>query len=266
MLKFRELYKFQIPRLVETFEEVEDTNSENQPVIVKKKVQKEAFEDFCLRKPTRSLYDEADLYYNKTVSKGLDEGLASYPLLVKKFENSGGIMSEPEKKEWAKKVTARYEKENEFKHLSVTPSRSEEQEKQLKELIQEIALLDKDLRNYEIREQSLYDITAEARARKLTVGWWLLFLLYKKDKEKWVPFFEGEKNTDKEEAYDERQDEDLPKEELEFNKKVIDHAYKATALWYYSRASNQEEFTSAIESLNKNDTPVEPEVATTETN
>ncbi len=244
------LYEFTIEKTQEVEKTESSVNEAGEEVKISKKVTEKVPHKFCLQKPSRALLDEADLFYSVTVSKGVQAGLLSAALLAKRFSNDGGILSEPEKEEWAKTILDRLKKETELQRISmkIESERTDEEKASYDTLVKEIATLNRDLMQMEIGRQSLFDITAESRARTRSIFWWLLFLLHKEsDKKEWVPFFEGEEFKEKLESYDDIEDEDKTSaEDKKFNASVVEHAISAVALWYYGRASNQEEFKAAI--------------------
>lgn len=246
MQKFKILYTFTFPKETEVDEVTETTNEDGSVVKTTRKVKKSVDEEFCLQKPPRSVHDEADLFYNVTVSKGIQAGLMSAALLSKRFSNDGGILSEPEKEEWGDKFVERVKKELALQKLSTKEgSRSPEEQAEYEQLLKEIAILNREMQEFEVRQQSLFDVTAEARARTRTIMWWLLFLLHRKNaKGEWEPFFKGKDLEEKQWAYDDLDDEDLytTDEERQFNARVVTHAIQAITLWYYGRANTQEEF------------------------
>lgn len=246
MQKFKTLYQFSFPKESEVEEATETVNDAGETVKVTKKVKKSVDQEFCLQKPPRSVHDEADLFYNVTVSKGIQAGLLSAALLSKRFNNDGGILSEPEKEEWGDKFVERVKKELSLQKLSAKQgSRTPEEQTEYEQLLKDIAVLNREMQEFEVRQQSLFDVTAEARARTRTIMWWLLFLLHRKNaKGEWEPFFKGKDLEEKQWAYDDLDDEDTfpTEEERQFNARVVTHAIQAITLWYYGRAQTQEDF------------------------
>ncbi len=255
MTKFRTLYEFFIDKEELVDEEQIGTDEAGNPTKTITQVKKVVPVPFCLARPNRQLIDDADLFFNVTVSKGIQAGLLSAALLSKRFSNDGGILSDQEKKDWADKFLERFKKEEEIQKLNLKTEKTPEETEQHDSLIKEIASLNRELHAFEFREQSLFDITAESRARTRTIIWWVLFLLNKKDKKsrEWVSFFDGETLAEKQNSYDELGDEEsYPDEkEREFIAKVVNHAMQAVALWFYGRASKQGEFLKAIEETQK---------------
>ncbi len=250
MSKFKALYNFTFPKVSEKEETQSSVNEAGDTVTVSKKVPVATPVDFALLKPSRNLHDEGELFYNVTVSKGVQAGLMPAALVAKRFVNDGGVLSEPEKEEWAKKYMSRVEKEIAVQKLNAKVDRSDEDNNAYKQLVTDISVLNRELQDFEIRQQSIFDISAEARARTKTIFWWLLQLLHiKNEKGEFEPFFKGDKLEDRQAEYDELDNEEVfpTTEEREFNQRVVGHAIQATALWYYGRAATHEALKKALE-------------------
>ena len=65
-----------------------------------KKVKKEVPYKFFLRRPTRTMTDEAELYYGVKLAEGIKAGLLTKALLEKRFENDGGTRSDDENEQY----------------------------------------------------------------------------------------------------------------------------------------------------------------------
>jgi hypothetical protein len=250
MQKFKILYTFSFDKKTQVDETTETVNEAGDTVKITKKVDKETPYEFCIQKPSRSLSDDAELFYNVTVSKGIQAGLMSAALLSKRFSNDGGILSEPEKEEWGNKFVARINKEIDLQRLAKKQGvRTPQEQEEYETLLKEVAILTREMQDFEVRQQSLFDVTAEARARTRTIMWWLMFLLHRKnEKGEWVPFFEGKDLEEKQWSYDDLDDEDTypTEDDRKFNAKVVSHAVQAITLWYYGRVAKQEEFVKAL--------------------
>lgn len=260
MQKFKILYTFSFDKEIEVDEITESTNEAGESVKISKKVKKSVPHEFCIQKPSRSLSDDAELFYNVTVGKGIQAGLMSAALLSKRFSNDGGILSEPEKQEWGNKFVARINKEIDLQRLSKKEGlRTPEEQEEYEALLKEVAILTREMQDFEVRQQSLFDVTAEARARTRTIMWWLMFLLHKKNPVKkesepeWIPFFEGKDLEEKQWSYDDLDDEDTypTEEDRKFNARVVSHAVQAITLWYYGRVNKQEEFVENFKNAEK---------------
>lgn len=221
--------------------EVEEisTNENNDLVKTTKKTEKEILYEFCLQKPTRTMSDEASLFYSVRVAEGIKAGLLTIPLLEKRNLNDGGILSDSDKEKFLKLYEQLYEKEKEFQKIEIkkTEERSDEEKKEHKKLLDDLTTIRIQIQDYEIFRNSLYDNTAEIRARNHTITWWLLHLAHQKTNDKEEPFFgEGDYQT-KLKKYDE-----ILEKEDKFLDEVLSKFVTYVTLWATNRASTQEDF------------------------
>ena len=113
------------------------------------------------------------------------------------------------------------------------------------------------LTQFEMEQQSLYEQTAEVRARNKTILWWILHLSHDDN----GPYFKGKTFEEKLEKYD-----DLSEEEDIFTSTVIQRLTYFVSFWYMGRAGTEEDF-KAIEGVydSQNKTEEDGEEVTEET-
>lgn len=254
--KFKSLYQFDVYVNQEVEEKVVKKNEAGEEVTEAKKVKKSVPRKVALRKPTRALLDDAELYFNVLVSQGINAGLMSRALLAKRFNNDGGVLSDPEKEAYAKAYYDLEQKQREYARLSLKEekNRTDVEKEREAELVKAIGTLRRDLQDLEVAQLSLYDITAESRARTKTILWWVLNLTYMQPTEEdvWVPVFDGKTFEEKMNSYDiiEEGDE-LTDEQRDFFFKAIRKAAAAVAFWFYGKASKQEDFVALENEINQ---------------
>lgn len=246
-IKFKTLYAFSVSVTKEVEESTKSKNEADEEITVTKKVTKEVPTEACLKKPTRALIEESELYYNVLVSKGMQAGLMSVALLNKRLNNDGGTFSEEEKTAYDEKTAKLYNayKNKQRVEVIAESNRSEGDVKVLNTAIQDIIFLGKQIRDFEISHSSIFNITAESRARTKTILWWLINLLHKKsDSGEWELVFKGETFEERLKYYNSIEDEDveLTKEEKEFMAQAMQKGSYAVVQWFYNRANKQEEF------------------------
>lgn len=236
----KKLFEFNVPKEIET-EEIELTkNEKNEEVKVTKKITKKEPIKVFLRKPTRALFDEAELFYGVRLSEGIKAGLLTRALLAKRFTNDGGVLSEEEKNLYATLYVALFEKQNEFQKLSIKDEseRTETENVRYKEVIAELAELRTQIQDFETAQASLFDQTAENRARNKTILWWVLQLSYIiDDKGNELPFFGNGDFDSKLKIYD-----NMEENGTDFENLVCRKLAYFVSFWYVGRASSQEEF------------------------
>ena len=256
------LYRFSVPfsQEVDNVEVSKDEN--NNDVKTTRKVKKEISRSLCLKRPNRVEIDEALLYYSVQVHEGIKAGMVSKPILGKLYDNEGGILSRPEVDRQNDLWIEFYRKNGEYQRLYGKPNKTADEQGLIETLIKEMMDIRRRLQEFEMMQSSVYDITAESRARTRTIIWWLLNLAYydanyeqndgKTEEESnfdWQPLFPG-KSKDPVKNLEERQavrDEIEEGDKLNDDQKIfyfraIQRAAAATAFWHYGRASTQKEF------------------------
>jgi hypothetical protein len=233
----KKLYEFSLNKEVEVKETTNEINEKGEEIQVSKNVKKEVLQKFFIKKPNRSLFDEAELFYGVRLSEGIKAGLLTRALLAKRFTNDGGIFSEIDKEQYTSLYLKLFQLQNEFQRLSVK-ERDKEEEAQYNILVKEIAESREKIQDYEFAQASLFDQTAENRARNKTIMFWVLNLSYKdNDNGTFSPVFGDGVYEDKLKEYDRLEETtDL------FFEKLCQKLVLLISFWYMGRASNQEEF------------------------
>ena len=118
-MKDKWLYEFEVFDKKE-IEEVEVSKNENgEEVKTTKKTIKPVSVKFKIKKPTRSLFEEAELFYGVKLAEGIKAGMLTRPLLAKRYSNDGGPLSDPDKQRYAGLYLQLFQKESEFQRLSI---------------------------------------------------------------------------------------------------------------------------------------------------
>lgn len=262
MSKFKSIYQFAYPKKEIRSETVPGKDGEGKDIKITKDVEIEVPYFFAIKRPSREQLDKAELFYSACVGEGLNAGLMSSALLAKRFINDGGIFTEKEKEVWAEVVEERKNIESKLEEMRAKPSseRTEEENAKYKELEQEAFKLNRELQDYEIRQNQLFENTAEYRARTRTLLWWQLELLYKQDGDNYKPVFPLDRDAvykdslsefkERNRVYDELVEsiEDDQKE-LEFWTQVFQKAIQIVTIWYYNRSTKPEEFDKLIKQI-----------------
>jgi hypothetical protein len=234
------LYEFKLNKLTEVEETDVAKNDKGEEVKTIKKVKKEIPVSFRLLKPNRKLFDEAELFYGIKLSEGIKAGLLTKSLLAKRYQNDGGAMSEPEKEKYATLYLELYRLQSELQRLELNLDSlpKEDKDKKLEEFVVQISETKRELQEIENYHSTLFDQTAENRARNQTIMWWVLNIsLYSEDGTNYKPFFGEGDYSKKIEVYDsfEEMDDD-------FNKKAMLKLAYFISLWYMGRATSFEDF------------------------
>jgi hypothetical protein len=233
----KKLYEFSINKEVEIKETTNEKNEKGEEIEVSKNVKKELPQKYFIKKPNRGLFDEAELFYGVRLSEGIKAGLLTRALLAKRFTNDGGIFSEIDKEQYTSLYLKLFQLQNEFQRLSVK-EKSKEEELQYNNLIKDIAESREKIQDYEFAQASLFDQTAENRARNKTIMFWVLNLSYKdNDNGTFSPVFGDGAFEDKLKEYDKLEETSDP-----FFEKLCQKLVLLISFWYMGRASTQEEF------------------------
>ena len=258
----KRIYEFTVNKEETVKEESVEKKKDGTEVTTAKDVQKEVPHKFFLRRPTRAMTDEAELYYGVRLAEGIKAGLLTRALLEKRFENDGGTRSDDENKEYQKIITKLqgFHKEQ-SKILDIDErKRTPAQKKRLKELDSEIKPTRRALRDLQLVEDSLYEETAESRARNKVILWWMLHLAHTEEGEKEDEFFGKGDFDEKIERYDE-----IDEGEVFFDIVVARKFAYYVSFWFVGRPNSQKEFQEMIDlALKLDEEATEPEEKTEE--
>lgn len=208
-----------------------------------------------IKKPTRTLFDEAELFYGVKLSEGIKAGLLTRALLAKRFNNDGGVLSDEEQKEYNDLYNNFFNLQSEFQKLSVKEEalRSDEEKQEIKKVIREMTSARDLLQKYEMAQANLFEQTAENRARNKTIMWWVLNLSLIEDKDKKLVELFGEGSyEDKLKRYDEIEESEFGIEKIALQKLLY-----LISFWYIGRAATEEEFSKLVAVIQKDESKVE---------
>ena len=249
------LYDFDVKKDVPKEIEEKSKNDKGEDVTVTTTVTEQEPFTFSIQKPTRKLYEEAELFYAVKLSEGIKAGLLTRPLLAKRYKNDGGSMSEPEKERYAEVYYEMLIKQEELEKLKLNleGKTEESRAKAAGRLMADIIDLQEEVQAFESQQSSLFDQTAENRAKNMTIMWWCLHLAHQKEGNEYSQVFGEGSYEDRLEVYDEIED----KSEPFWTETVKKFAYFIT-FWYLNGITSKEEF-KQIENMYNQDTGLEEE-------
>ena len=260
----RILNEFIIPKEEDVEVKESSTNDKGEKIEVTKTVKKTVNKEFVLKKPNRSLYDEAELFYGVKLSEGIKAGLLTRALLAKRFNNDGGVLSDGEKDKFASMYMGLFEKQARLQKLELKRQKdlTKEEQKEKESIIEELGSYREEIQEFEMAQASLFDQTAENRARNKTILWWVLHLSYEKTGED--TYEEVFKGTDFDErlaaydAYEEKEDEYLDE--------ILKKFSYITSFWFVTKAETKEQLDALLATadddiMNSNE-PQEEEIVT----
>ena len=139
--------------------------------------------EFGLLKSSRRLTEQADLFYAKMTGFYTSEGLLSVHQINKRYENDGGVFNKDENKfienlsEQKKKLAERY-----FE-LSQKEKKSELDSQEEKQILEKSLNLQRQIDSVSTSYTSIFNQTAEYKARNKLITFWTMFLLHRKNEE-----------------------------------------------------------------------------------
>jgi hypothetical protein len=233
------IYEFAINKDAIVKETEESVDASGQKITITKDVNKPVPQNYFIKKPTRALFDEAELFYGVKLSEGVKAGLLTRTLLNKRYVDDGGILADKTKNAEADAYKDLYDAQNEIQRLDSLEEkdRPEYFETKKQELQDKISAIKNSLTELEMQKESLFDNTAETRARNKVITWWILFLSYYEKNGEKLPFF-GEGDY---EARMNKYDEIFESEDPHLIKVANAFIY-FISFWYVGRAVSKEDF------------------------
>ena len=235
------MYEFTVPRTEKIKKVVETTSDKGEKTTTEKEEIKNFEVSFAIKKPTRRVYDDANLYYAVKISEGVKAGMMTRALLEKRYENDGGELSEAESDEIATLTYRLYQCQGELEKVTLNLDKIPEEDKNKKteSIIEEITKIRTELIRFENLRNSFYEQTAEARAQRLAAIWWVVQLSnMKEDKDaNYVSLFLGDTYEERLAHFDQMDEGDDPF----WSANTARLAYLVSA-WNSGQASEKEEF------------------------
>ena len=244
----KRLFQFTLQQEITKTIEEKSTDKEGNEVTVTKDVKEFVDKVITLKKPNRIMFDDAELFYGVELSKGIKAGLLTRALLSKRFSNDGGVMSEPDKEEYADLYLELFNNQTEIERLSATgsKSRSEQESKKFTEAVKESGALKRRIQDFELAQASLFEQTAENRARNKTILWWVLKMAHldREEDEGSDMIFEGSQHEERLSSYDEMEESEDP-----FHEELLKKLIYYVSYWYVGNAQTEEEFKKLLGEL-----------------
>jgi hypothetical protein len=179
-------------------------------------------------------------------------GLLTRAMLAKKQVDVGGTLNDDDKMNFAKLYLQLFEKQQNVIRYSAKDkdAMSNDEKERLEKAVSDLAIIRKQLADFEAAQASVFDHTADVKARNKTITWFLLQLAYyvkgDEDDAQEVAMFPG---SDYEEKYLSYQEADEEQEEI-FTRS-IDKLSTIATIWYMSGVQEQEEFDSVLKEMNE---------------
>jgi hypothetical protein len=259
--KKRELYSFDIEieeevekDVVRNVEQKDEKTGETKTIkeTVKQTATEKVPVKVFLKKPTRTQVDDGDMFYSIWLNKFIKMGLLTRAMLAKKQVDVGGTLNEDDKVNFAKLYLQLFEKQQNVIRYSAKDrdKMSNDEEERLERAVSELAVIRKQLSDFEAAQASIFDHTADVKARNKTITWFLLHLAFAVkgdgDDAEDYPLFPG---TDFDEKYNSYQEADEEQDPVFV--KCIDRLSTIATIWYMSGIQEQGEFEAVLEQMDK---------------
>ena len=207
-----------------------------------------------LRKPSRTQIEDGDMFYSIWLNKFIKMGLLTRAMLAKKQVDIGGTLNEDDKMNYARLYLQLFEKQQNIIRYSAKDQdeMSTDEKDRLQSAVADLAVIRKQLADFEAAQASIFDHTADVKARNKTITWFLLHLAYRQEGEgetdavDQVPIFSG---TDYEEKYRSYQELDEAQDEVFL--KAIDKLSTVATIWYMSGVQDQTDFDAVLNQISE---------------
>jgi hypothetical protein len=158
-------------------------------------------------------------------------------MLVKKYADTGGTLTEDETTDLLRVMKDYNDLKNEYQLLKS----KKEDEKRQKELEVQMLKTNRQILELESALQGVYQHTADARAERSLIMWYIINLSNVKIDGRVEDFFDGAVYEDQVESFYDK-DENGEK----YEKTIIDNLMKATSFWFYNQNATQKEIDEFI--------------------
>ena len=258
-MEFKDIYNFTVYETVEKPVESVSNDEQGNEVKVTKKVSEKSPIKVFLKKPSRRQIEEADLEYSVEMSRCVKKGILTKAMLVKKYSDTGGLMSETEAKGLYQMYQRLMELQREYTENETVNKGEANRQKKTEELIFEMAKVRDQIVKTEMAYQSLFDHTADMKAQNRLLLWYIINLTFiqRENEDKPSPYFKGEDFEDKlEDYYVKEESEEI--QYFEIARKIS----RIAAFWFYNQGATTQDYEALMEDKSEEAEPVEtPEVA-----
>ena len=191
---------------------------------------------FVIKQPTRRQMEEADMEYSIEMSRCVKDGILTKAMLLNKYSDTGGIMSEAEAKALAEMYGRLGQLQTEFTSWKIS-DKNTFSDKQ-KETVEEMAQLRRDIAKTETNFSALLNHTADSKAQTKVISWYLLSLTnLENEKGELEPYFKGDTFDDKLNYLYSLEEDENPLLDLVYEKLTA-----FISFWYFSVSATKEDF------------------------
>lgn len=203
--------------------------------------QETVLKKFAILKPNRRLREDGELFYAAETSKFAKAGVLPKAAWSTILSNGGGIISEQDRELYGNLLLKFRDLSFELQSILIKgeADRTEAEKKRVDEIITQLDSVRTDIQSFESSQISIFENTAEAKARNRAILWWIMFLSYQKEGDNYTPVFNGETYQDKLIDYDKFEEDEIA---YEFILSVTRRITYLVTLWFLGKAEKHDEF------------------------
>lgn len=204
-----------------------------------------------IKKPSRTQLEDGDMFYSLELNKFIKMGLLTKAMLAKQYGSNGGVWTEKEQKMYADLIFKMHQKQLEVQSFSVFSENgklSKRQQEKLDLSTREMSEIRKELTEYEMLQNSLFDHTADIKARNRAIMWYMLHLTFftegESEESPAEEMFEGEDFEARYQSYEMKEENGD-----ELYEKVVDKISSIITIWYISGSQDKDNLDSYLEAM-----------------
>lgn len=200
--------------------------------------------DLALMRPNRELKWEGETYYLQVLSKYIELGVMPRVVWSNMIQNNGGTISKPEEERLQAILKNLLNSNNELQALRDKVDKTPEEAEQQENLSEKVKALEREISEIQYKQISLWENTAESKARTKELMWWVSMISYVKERGEWVPFARGKTPDDRLDYIDE-----LYELDDKLTNKALSYFTRLVSAWYVNSYRTKEQFDAVIQSL-----------------
>ena len=252
--KIKELYSITVNRKSKVKEKTKEIVDGNEREIIST-VEKEIPIKYIVKKPSYSDKEDLDTFYAVSFNEFVKMGLLTRAMIAKKYNDTGGVLSEDEQKEYTSLMLEFYNTKNDITRLETLSSLNDNQKDKKEEALKKFIEIKQKMLDFETQKEELFKQTADYKARDKAILWCSLNLIYTQDlsneESKPVILFPGNSFNEKKEKWEEKMELiEENKCEEDFIKAYIDLSF-FIQFWYMGLVSDSVSFEKVKKDIEK---------------
>lgn len=246
-MKFTPLYEFTVTEKVET--EVQKTKiiDEKEVKVLEKELTEKPVK-ILFKKPGRRDEEVGQRFYHRKVHELMKDGVMTHAMIVNKYKDTGGFISQEMAKEFGEKLLRYVELEREISLLKAAKKQTAKQKEKISALETEYSQLSIKINEFNEYKNSLMANSADKLAEEELIRWYMLnfFYVQKDEEDEPEPYFAGESYEDKLDSYYLLEDESS-----DIHQQVAKKIGHVLGAWLYAKARQPDDFKKSVEEIEK---------------